>query len=179
MDVWGRRMLRKQLVGALGALAALLVIGLLARHVASLASWVTLPPDDAGGRLGFAVHWLVLPGLTLLAGIIGASRRGFYEDAIDGTRTPANHSLEINLRYNVNTVEQVVLAAIAWCALAVTLPHQQLLLIPAMALVFVFGRVTFWVGYLIHPMGRDFGMTLTVFPTLLAYAWLGRQMMLG
>jgi hypothetical protein len=171
--------LRKQLIGAMGALAALLVIGLLSRHVAWLASWVAIPPDDAGNRLGFAVRWLVLPGMTLLVGVIGASRRGFYEDAIEGTRTPENHGLEINLRYNLNTIEQVVLAAIAWCALAVTLPHHQLLVIPAMALVFVVGRVTFWVGYLIHPMGRDFGMTLTVFPTLLAYAWVGWHMVHG
>lgn len=172
-------MFRKQLIGAMGALAALLAIGLLSGHVASLVPWVALPPDDAGSRLAFAVRWLVLPGMTLLAGIMGASRRGFYKDAIDGTRTPENHGLEINLRYNINTIEQVVLAAIAWCGLAVTLPYHQLLVIPAMALLFVVGRITFWVGYLIHPMGRDFGMTLTVFPTLLAYAWLGWHMMHG
>lgn len=79
----------------------------------------------------------------------------------------------------MNTLEQVVLAAIAWCGLAVMLPHQRLLVIPAMAWVFVVGRLTFWVGYLIHPMGRDFGMTLTVFPTLLAYAWLTWRMVHG
>jgi hypothetical protein len=34
------------------------------------------------------------------------------------TRTPSSHSFEINLRYNQNTLEQTVLAVIAWTGLA-------------------------------------------------------------
>jgi hypothetical protein len=64
--------------------------------------------------------------------------------ARDGTRSPANYNLEINLRYNQNTVEQVILAAIAWFGLAVTLPVRSLYLIPAMAAAFVVGRARFW-----------------------------------
>jgi hypothetical protein len=55
-----------------------------------------------------------LPGLCLLAGIgAAADRRFFSADAIDGTRTPQSRGLEVNLRYNRNTLEQTVLAAIA------------------------------------------------------------------
>jgi hypothetical protein len=43
---------------------------------------------------------MLLPGLCLLLGVIVAARRGFFPDAIDGTRAPASGSLEINLRYN-------------------------------------------------------------------------------
>jgi hypothetical protein len=108
----------------------------------------------------------------LLAGIVAAGRRGFIADAIDGTRTPANHGLEINLRYNQNTLEQTVLVAIAWGAMAPLLPRDELVLIPAMAFLFAFGRITFWIGYLLHPLGRAFGMVLTAAPTLAAYVWL-------
>jgi hypothetical protein len=59
--------------------------------------------------------------------------RGFYADAIDGTRTPANHGLEIGLRYNLNTLEQTALAAIAWLGLAGGVPHTGLAFIPAMS----------------------------------------------
>src|ERR1051326_43556 len=68
--------------------------------------------DDVAARLAFAAKWLLVPALCLLAGI-GAlgSLRFFSDDAIDGTRTPASRTLEINIRYNLNTLEQTVLAA--------------------------------------------------------------------
>jgi hypothetical protein len=37
---------------------------------------------------------------------------------------PANRGLEINLRYNLNTLEQTVLAAITWTALSLALLHD-------------------------------------------------------
>ena len=168
----GRNLFRKQLIAFAGAVTAFPVILLVWQHAAQLFARVTLPADDAASRLAYAAHWLILPGLTLLAGVIGAGRRGFFADAIDGTRTPANHGLEINLRYNKNTLEQTVLVVIAWGAMAPLLPRDELVLIPAMAFLFAFGRIAFWIGYLLHPLARAFGMVLTVAPTLAAYVWL-------
>jgi len=165
-------LLQKQLMGAAGAFAALVVAGLSFAFQSTLLSPIALPADDPASRMAFVARWLVWPGLMLLAGIHGAARRGFFADAIEGTRTPGSHSLEINLRYNINTLEQLVLAAVAWAALAATLPSQHLVVIPMMSVLFVAGRVTFWIGYLVHPMARTFGMTLTVIPTIGAYAWL-------
>ncbi|THD58256.1 hypothetical protein [Phenylobacterium sp.] len=165
-------MRRKQLILLLGALLGVLLVAGVVLKAGVLAAHVSLPADDAGDRLAFAVRWLLVPGLTLLAGIQVAARRGFVPEAIDGTRTPANHALEINLRYNQNTLEQVVLAAIAWAGLALSLPHGALALIPAMAGLFAFGCAAFWIGYLIHPLGRAFGMVVTALPTLGAYVWL-------
>jgi hypothetical protein len=88
------------------------------------------------------------------------------------TMSPLRHSLEINLRYNQNTLEQTVLAAIAWINISVVLPQERLVLIPAAAFLFGFGRAAFWIGYLIYPMARAFGMVLTVLPTIAAYVWL-------
>lgn len=130
----------------------------------------TPPADDTASRLAFASVWLLVPGWCLLAGVFGASRRGFYADAIEGTRAPSARTLEINLRYNQNTIEQAILAAIAWLSLAVVMPHDQLVLIAGMAILFAVGRVTFWIGYLLHPMARTFGMTLTAIPTIIAFA---------
>ena len=130
------------------------------------------PADDLATRLAFAARWLLAPGCALLVGVAAAGRRGFHADAIDGTRSPANHGLEIGLRYNLNTLEQTVLAAIAWLGLAVTVPHATLAFIPAMAGLFVVGRATFWIGYLLLPTARAFGMVMTVLPTIAGYAWL-------
>ena len=163
---------RNQLVGIAGALPAFAVVALTLENASSLFEFVALPSDDLYSRLAFALRWMLLPGSCLLLGVIVAARRGFVPDAIDGTRTPTSRSLEINLRYNQNTLEQTILACIAWAGLATSLPAVSLVLLPAMATLFAIGRVTFWVGYLIHPMGRAFGMVLTVVPTIASYAWL-------
>jgi hypothetical protein len=165
-------LLRKQLFLLVGAAPAFVVVFVVLTNATRLFSAVTLPADDTASRLGFFAHWLLLPGLTLWAGIQYAGRRGWLPTAIDGTRETTVHSFEINLRYNTNTVEQVVGAAIAWSGLAIALPHDRLVLIPAMASLFFLGRITFWIGYLFHPLARAFGMVLTALPTLGAYVWL-------
>ena len=149
----------------------MICVALVLRFAPRLFASVALPADGLSERLAFLARWMVLPGVTLLVGVVAAARRGFYADAIDGTRTPVDHGMEINLRYNQNTLEQTLLAGIAWTALAVTLPIGQLVLLPAMATLFLVGRATFWIGYLVHPMGRAFGMTLTALPVLGSYAW--------
>ena len=45
-------------------------------------------------------------------------------------------------------------------------------LIPVLAVLFGFGRLAFWIGYLMTPWGRAFGFGLTFYPTVAAYAWL-------
>ena len=159
---------RNQLIALAGSLSGVLATWLVWRGSPQLFGSVALPADGAADRLAFAALWLLVPGLTLLAGVTLMASRRFLSAAIDGTRTPANRSLEINLRYNLNTLEQTALAAIAWTGLALTLPHARLYLIPALALLFGVGRAAFWIGYLIHPMGRAFGMVLTALPNLIA-----------
>jgi len=168
-------MFRKQIIAIGGALPAMPAVLLAWCYVDELFAFAPLPPDTTADRLAFVATWLLIPGWALLAGIFGASRRGFIAGAIEGTRTPESWSLEVNLRYNQNTIEQVVLAAIAWACLALALPHDRLLLIPGMAILFGIGRLTFWIGYRIHPLARSFGMTLTAFPTVIAYVWLAAR----
>jgi len=170
-------MLRKQLAIALGMIAAAVAILWLWQHLAAF--HLPLPAaDDAAARLAYAAHWLLLPGLALFAGIASvASWRFFNKAAVDGARVSAGRFLEVNLRYNQNTLEQTVLAAIAWTGLALALPHARLDLIPAMALLFVAGRALFWIGYLIAPAGRAFGFALTAYPTFAALVWLAWRML--
>ncbi len=163
---------RKQAIALAQAVAAALVVALVGlRATTWFAAWLP-DADDLATRLAFAVRWLLAPGCTLLAGVQVAAGRGFHPDAIDGTPTPASHALEIALRYNRNTVEQTLLAAIAWLGMAVGVSHVALAFIPAMAVLFVAGRITFWLGYLVFPIARAFGMVLTALPTIAACVWL-------
>ena len=163
---------RKQGVVVALSIVAALVVAAVGAHARDWFADRVPTADDLATRLAFAVRWLLAPGVMLLAGIHVAASRGFHADAIDGTRTPRSHYLEIALRYNQNTLEQTMLAAIAWCGLAVTVPHAALAFIPAMAGLFVVGRVAFWIGYLVYPTTRAFGMVLTGLPTIVVYVWL-------
>ncbi len=166
-------MLRKQVFVLFGMAFAVAILALLWMQGSAHLPFPTPSEDDAAARLAFAAHWLLLPGFCLLVGIaIVANRRFFLPDAIDGSRTPESRTLEINLRYNQNTLEQTVLAAIAWTGLALALPHDRLALIPALAILFVVARILFWIGYLIAPGARAVGFALTFYPTVAAFIWL-------
>lgn len=164
-------MSRKQLLilgGMLAALAVSLVFGL-------YVDWGAPDPlpEDTAGRLAFAFRWLLVPGLALFAGVgMTANQRFLSAEAIDGQRPAANNAFDINLRYNLNTLEQSILAAIAWIGLALTLPAEDLGLIARMAVLFGVGRAAFWLGYLYAPWARAFGMGLTFYPTLVALIFL-------
>ena len=128
---------------------------------------------DVANRLAYAGRWLLAPGLALFFGIVcTANLRFFDQEAIDGNRKPETKLLEVNLRYNQNTLEQAVLAVIAWLGLAITLPTEKLSIIPVMALLFFIGRILFFAGYLFSPVGRAVGFGLTFYPTIAAFVWL-------
>ena len=168
-------MIRKQILVAAGMAAAVAVLLLL--YGSGVAQRFPTPlGDDEAARLAFAARWLLVPALCLLVGIgVTANRRFFVADAIDGARD--NPALEINLRYNQNTLEQVVLAAAAWTGLALALPHERLGLIPLLAIFFATGRATFWLGYLIAPWARAFGLGLTFYPTAVVLIWLAGRLL--
>ncbi len=170
-------MIRKQLVVAAGMGAAAIMLIVFWQHLAGLP--LPLPDgNDQAARLAFVAHWLLLPGLALLAGIGAvANQRFFVADAIDGGRSPGGWFLEVTLRYNQNTLEQIVLAAIAWSGLALVLPHERLGLIPGLAVLFFAGRIIFWIGYLLAPVGRAFGLGLTAYPTFAALFWLAWRLL--
>lgn len=105
------------------------------------------------------------------------NRRFFTADAIDGGGESRKRGIEINLRYNRNTLEQTVLAAIAWTGLALELPQGRLVPIPKLAILFAAGRVRFWLGYLMAPWAGAFGFALSFYPTVAAFVWLAARLL--
>jgi hypothetical protein len=163
-------MLRKRLLILLGVLSAVAVCLLAVRHALGGHGAAEVATAD---RLALAWRWLLVPGLCLLAGIGAVANQRFLSaDAIDGGPAKAPGFMEITLRYNTNTLEQTVLAAIAWTGLALTLAPQNLSLIPTLAVLFGVGRAAFWGGYLAAPWARAFGLGLTAYPSFFALVWL-------
>ena len=173
-------MLRKQVLILIGMVAAIVVVTVVAERAMGAHS---LAPVATADRLALAWRWMLVPGLCLLAGIgVTSNQRFVRADFIDGERPAASASdkpgfMEVNLRYNLNTLEQSALAAIAWTGLSLELRPQDLGLIPALAGLFAAGRAAFWLGYLYAPWARAFGLGLTFYPTIAALIWLALRVL--
>ncbi len=166
-------MLRKQLLVGSGMALAVAILIALYNSPGAMAHFAPPVGDDEGARLAYAWRWLLVPALCLFVGVATVSNRRFFSaDAMDGTRAPQSQRLEINLRYNQNTLEQTALAAVAWSGLSLVLAHDRLALIPMLATVFAVGRILFWLGYLWAPWARALGFGLTFYPTAVALLWL-------
>jgi hypothetical protein len=165
---------KKQLLILIGVLSAAAVCALAAHQALGGHSPAEVATAD---RLAIAWRGLLVPGLCLLAGIGAVANQRFLKaDDIDGGAAKALGFMDITLRYNTNTLEQTVLAAIAWTGLALVLAPQNLSLIPTLAALFGVGRAAFWLGYLYAPWARAFGLGLTAYPSFFALVWLAYRL---
>lgn len=127
----------------------------------------TLPVDALPERLAFALRGLVVGGAVLLVMIMFiAGARPLWKETIQGA--PDAPQLELHVRVQRNTLEQLVVMALAHLALATVLPHAQLKLLPTLVALFVLARVAYWVGYTRDPMYRTFGFVATFYPNIYA-----------
>lgn len=171
-----RGVLRGMAIGAVLTLAA----------IAGAAAWqpaALLPDNDTVARIAFASKWAVLPTLVLLATVAALARHRFFtrQDIDGGGLSPGTDKARVFQAVLQNTLEQTVLACLAYLVWAVTVPHGWLASIPAAALLFLVGRVAFFRGYRRGAPARAFGFATTFYPSallLLASALeLGRRLM--
>lgn len=144
-----------------------MAIGLLFSLVYILSLYILLPVLETGSdntsRLALAASCLVLPALTLIAGILVVGLSRFGNEAQDPTKVNANtKTMQINLRYLSNTHEQLTLFILCIFPLAVLLPETELILLPIYSSLFFIGRLFFWAGYHLNILYRapGFGMSL-------------------
>lgn len=143
---------------ALGALWGLGVVG--------LPLWMDLPYLPAPLALPFA---FLGPGVILILMIGRLAQRRFFDDTlIDGAEFVAGSAAQIDQRVLSNTVEQLVLAAMLWPFVAVTLGGAVAV---SLGLSFVLMRVLFWLGYHRSPPLRGFGFAGTFYPSVIAAFW--------
>ena len=139
----------------------------------SLAHWgmptITLVEDSLRGRLSLLATALMLPGLTLMLCIGRLAKHRFFTPAdIDGgALTEGTVTARLLQSLLQNTLEQVMLALIAYFAATLLLPFNFLSLIPAAALMFFVGRVLFFRGYTQGAPSRAYGFALTFYSTVL------------
>lgn len=129
------------------------------------------PPGmiETSWRLEYALKCEVLAALCLVAGVARlANRRFFIPDAIEGGSSP---SIDIDKRYLQNTLELLVLAIVAHLALVTIVAPESIRAVAVLVMLFVIGRVTFWIGYHVSGPARAFGFGTTFYPTVAVYAY--------
>ena len=140
--------------------------------VSVVALWVVawgIPAQDAGvgGRLWILGGALLGPGSALAAGVGFVARHRFLHDtAIDGQNPPDDIRLARAHAYLSNTVEQALLAAMVYPALAFGLSADWIGVLPLFSLAFVVGRIGFAMGIGRPARHRAFGFALTFYPTM-------------
>jgi len=113
-----------------------------------------------------------LAGLALVYCIATiAKKRFFHSDVIGGAAFDGPGSeVAVDKAVLQNTLEQTVLAAVAYNGLAAAAPRLGPVLLPALVSLFLLGRVLFVGGYRKGAGGRAFGFGLTFYPTVAACA---------
>ena len=168
---------KKQKVVVAGAAA-----GVLAMLVALLAlpGWMPSLPQaaDAGARLAFAAKWNALAAAPLFLAVVSISTARFTSYAIDPIVGGETAAMKINARVLGNTLEQYALFVAASFAIAATLRGDRLAIVAAASLIFIFARLTFWIGYRLNPLHRAFGyactasLNLVLFGIATWHAWM-------
>lgn len=145
--------------GALSGIAAML-----------LSTWLlyTVLPAPAGVQAQadavlYALRWLPLAALPLLAMIVSVGNARAMGPAIDPTLGNEDLAMRINIRAANNTLEQFVLFAAGAVGLAASIPPAHVQVVGAAAIVFVAARIAFWIGYRIHPLYRAAGFAGTAY----------------
>lgn len=110
-----------------------------------------------------------VPVLSLIIGVGLAARHRFFVGHIDGTAPEAGSRLDLILRYNQNTLEQVVIFAGATALALALMPELGTRIVPALSLWFGFMRIAFYQGYKRRPALRAFGFAGTFHPSVVLF----------
>ncbi|MEJ0060877.1 MAG: MAPEG family protein [Terricaulis sp.] len=170
-------MKREQLlILAWGAPALALILGAFWAVDASL---YVLPKDWQDDRLRLGATCAAALGFWLIVAVLRVSLHRFFSDVdrpgagLTEAPSPALRIKRANLQ---NTLEQVVLAALAHIAYAATAPQPALAILPLFVALFSLGRIAFMAGYRFGAAGRAFGFGLSFGPTLALYFLLAAQL---
>jgi uncharacterized MAPEG superfamily protein len=153
------------------ALLSLLFCGaVLAASRFILPGWFDFP-DTLSERLAFGVQASLFVFIWPLIGVamVARGRRKSKADIRGSAYSPPSEAIAVHSAFLQNSLEQSVLAAAVWVALASLLSGDDLSLIVGAALLFAIGRIAFLLGYPKGAVARAFGMATTMNPTLLGF----------
>jgi hypothetical protein len=135
--------------------------------------------DALADRLAYVLRANVVALVPFFIMLIAVGNSRFLSEAIDPTRRAESRSMEIDGRVADNTLQQNFVFAVASLALGTVVPLHYLQVVWACAIVFVFARVVFWLGYRLNPLYRAPGMAATAYMNLGMILYLLFQIFVG
>ena len=129
------------------------------------------PPASGsiGDRFTFILPWFLLPALSIILGVFLVMYERFVTEAINPLASiPETKRMKVFQKYMQNTLEQSVIFILANFALLSVVDLQNITLLPLLAVIFMFGRILFLLGYLYNPIARAPGFALTFYPSVLS-----------
>jgi uncharacterized MAPEG superfamily protein len=163
------------------------IIVLVANWIFSLAFFLGMKlvwhwqPDDWGiaDRIALVLKDAVFALLPGVIGICIVAAQRLNPSMFVGQTPKANSAVDINNRFILNTFEQFTAYFVANAGLAMYCPPEEARSLPLLTMLFVMGRILFWIGYHRNPYLRAFGFGITFYPTVLAFIWLMLIMVFG
>jgi hypothetical protein len=105
--------------------------------------------DDLGARMLVALKCLVFATLFgLVAAVEAVAHERLQSAAFDPLAGHQTKRLQVNLRYLQNTLEQIVIFAVALFGLAAYMTSGEAMrAVPAATIIWILNRFAFWIGY--------------------------------
>ena len=123
-------------------------------------------------KLVYTLKWQSLSVMMLLFGIERVGNVRFSTTAIDPMRGNSENLLFVEARYLQNTLEQLVVSLTGQLILSLYVSAAFLpRVIPTLVVLFVTGRILFYVGYKMDPMKRGVGFSMTVIPSVIVHVY--------
>jgi uncharacterized MAPEG superfamily protein len=138
-------------------------------------------PEDWGiaDRIALVLKDAVFALLPGVIGICIVAAQRLNPSMFVGQVPKPGSAVDINNRFILNTFEQFTAYFVANAGLAMYCPPEEARSLPLLTMLFVMGRILFWIGYHRNPYLRAFGFGITFYPTVAAFAWLMLIMVFG
>ena len=138
-------------------------------------------PEDWGiaDRIALVLKDAVFALLPGVIGICVVAAQRLNPSMFVGQMPKPNSAVDINNRFILNTFEQFTAYFVANAGLAMYCPPEEARSLPLLTMLFVMGRILFWIGYHRNPYLRAFGFGITFYPTVAAFVWLMLIMIFG
>jgi MAPEG family len=142
--------------------------------------WHWVPTDwTLGDRIALVIKDAVIAILPAVLAICIVAAQRLDPSMWVGRTAKPNSALDINTRFILNTFEQFIAYFIGNAGMALYCPAEEARSLIILTVLFVLGRLLFWVGYHYNPYLRAFGFGITFYPTVAVFLWLILRMVFG
>lgn len=149
-----------------------LVAGLVFFVLAEFITWKPESWSTLEDKFFLVMRNITFAGLPLVVAIAIVALQRLNPALMVGNVAVPNSSLDINTRFVLNTAEQYLLFVVSQLGMMLHAPHENAKNLIVLTVIWLVGRLLFWIGYHKNAALRAFGFGLTFYPSLMAIVWL-------